>query len=175
MLAAMPLLFATQQAIEGFIWLHPSNIILPYLYLIFAMVIWPTWIPFTFLSLGTPKDTHKIIQFLAYSGIILSCFMASILFIYGAHATIAGNHIHYTELYAGHKIIECITLWYLAPTIIPFFLMHNNYIALMGLFIFVSAIITFFGWHYHFGSLWCFCAAIISSLVPFILRARSIS
>lgn len=170
MLASVPVLFSLQQAIEGFIWLNPNNTLLPYAYLFFAFAIWPTWIPLCFFVFPPPRATKKIIQWLVYAGIMLSCLLAYLLYVYGAHAHIIGNHIHYVEAYPKSYITElAIDSWYLAVTVLPFFLMHNIYIACMGGLVLTSCMITVLAWHFHFASLWCFYAALISSCVPIIL------
>src|SRR5437870_4913753 len=55
MLAAVPLLFAAQQAAEGVVWLttdsaHPSTLganhsLAVYAFLAFALIVWPVWSP----------------------------------------------------------------------------------------------------------------------------------
>ena len=52
--AAIPLLFAVQQFTEGLLWLSLTNenmaswqSMLTYIFLFFAMAVWPFWIPFT--------------------------------------------------------------------------------------------------------------------------------
>ena len=53
-LAAMPLVFAIQQTIEGFLWLTlaneavgPTSSSLTEAFLMFALVLWPIYAPFT--------------------------------------------------------------------------------------------------------------------------------
>src|SRR6187402_1838956 len=52
--AAIPLIFAVQQLSEGLLWLSLKNdslassqSLLTYIFLFFAMAIWPFWIPFS--------------------------------------------------------------------------------------------------------------------------------
>lgn len=80
--AAIPLLFALQQATEGFIWLYPHNAILPYIYLSFALIIWPTWVPLSFVMYGVPQRNALRVKIVALLGVLLSCILSYLLYAY---------------------------------------------------------------------------------------------
>jgi len=60
--ASIPLIFAAQQFTEGVLWLalpSSTNLILQtittYIFLFFAQVLWPIWVPFSILKLEMDK------------------------------------------------------------------------------------------------------------------------
>src|SRR5690349_19747782 len=68
MLAAAPLLFGAQQAAEGVVWLTigvPSAIVLQRLgvdvFLGFALVVWPLWVPLSLRRLERDDGRRRIL------------------------------------------------------------------------------------------------------------------
>src|SRR4051812_45712956 len=66
--AAIPLLFSVQQLTEGFLWLTMTNPglegwqkILTYIFLLFAQVVWPFWVPFSIWLLEKDRKRKKIL------------------------------------------------------------------------------------------------------------------
>ena len=63
--AAIPFLFATQQLIEGFVWIGVLNnaawkTIPIHLFIFFAQVVWAFWVPYSILRMETQmKRNHK--------------------------------------------------------------------------------------------------------------------
>src|SRR3954463_13957598 len=56
--AAIPLLFAVQQAAEGVFWLtlpEGGSPLAGYTFLVFAQVLWPTWVPLAILLLARDR------------------------------------------------------------------------------------------------------------------------
>ena len=56
--AALPLIFAIQQFSEGILWLVLPNLeylilrqVITYVFLFFAQIVWPVWVPFAILLL----------------------------------------------------------------------------------------------------------------------------
>src|SRR3954464_10641464 len=57
MLAAVPLMFAGQQVAEGIVWLtigdpsqRPAHLAAVGVFLVFALVVWPVWVPLSLLK-----------------------------------------------------------------------------------------------------------------------------
>ena len=64
--ASIPLFFAVQQITEGFLWLalsKPDYALLrwpaTYIFLFFAQVVWPFWVPFAILMLEKEQKQKK--------------------------------------------------------------------------------------------------------------------
>ncbi|HEY0667876.1 MAG TPA: DUF6629 family protein, partial [Sphingobacteriaceae bacterium] len=100
--AAIPLLFAVQQFAEGFLWLsllHTSFEYLQqavtYVFLIFALVVWPLWIPFSILLLEKVIVKRRILKLLLSTGILVSVYFAFRLVTQNIHAGIVEYHISY--------------------------------------------------------------------------------
>lgn len=177
-LAAIPIIFSVQQITEGFLWLgligDNQSVwvrILTYVYLFFAQVLWPTWIPFAGLCLEIQPTRKRILLVLFALGTSLSFYLGSYLFIYGASAEIIGHHIHYTcDL---HMKIAAITgIVYGISTIIPAFVSGVKNIWILGLTTAIAYILTEVFYENFTISVWCYFAAMLSILVVWILVSR---
>jgi len=74
--ALIPWLFAIQQAAEGFVWLSAKGHIAlcwglyaSYIFLLFALAIWPVWIPFSLLALERGHSKRTRLSFLGGWGV----------------------------------------------------------------------------------------------------------
>ena len=75
-LALVPLLFAAQQFLEGFVWLSKADIITDnigimakYGFIFFAFIVWPFWIPFACWK--TEENKKLVVKRVNLSTIIL--------------------------------------------------------------------------------------------------------
>ena len=75
--AAIPFIFAIQQLTEGFVWLsltqaswaewtRPSS----FIFLFFAEVLWPMWVPFAMLLLEKDQRTRRVLRIIFGLGFI---------------------------------------------------------------------------------------------------------
>src|SRR5438445_11955235 len=69
--ATIPLIFAVQQFTEGLLWLSLKDpalasrqFLLTHIYLVFAMAIWPLWVPLTIRLLEKDARRKKIMNVL---------------------------------------------------------------------------------------------------------------
>ncbi len=75
-LAAVPLLFATQQFCEGLVWLgfaREDAVLIEkasVAYLFFALAVWPFWIPFSVLFIEPRKGRRLLLGFLTILGLV---------------------------------------------------------------------------------------------------------
>ena len=103
--AAIPLLFAAQQFAEGCLWLglgssHDAGVrASTYIFLFFAQILWPIWIPISMMYMETDLIRRRILLLLSGLGGSLSIYMAACLIIFGSRADIIGHHIFYTDAY----------------------------------------------------------------------------
>jgi hypothetical protein len=91
---SIPFIFAIQQYSEGFVWLSLTNSsyqglqqISTYIFLIFAHITWPTWLPFSILLLEKKGQRKNILFLLLGAGIVLSVYYAVSLASYPVVAT----------------------------------------------------------------------------------------
>jgi hypothetical protein len=173
--ASIPLIFAVQQITESFLWLALSNPDFAkfrwpatYLFLFFAQVVWPFWIPFAILKLEKEQRRRKIGLALVLIGTIISLYLAYCLVFFNVEASIIGRHISYYQDYPA-KLSHYGGLLYIIATIVPPFFSSVKKMWTLGTAIFISYIITAIFYTGYIVSVWCFFASIISIAVLAIL------
>lgn len=173
--ASIPFIFAIQQFSEGFVWLsllHSTNYLWQQLatnsFLLFALVIWPAWVPISMFLIEKIHTRKIILGIFSGLGILFSILSGIYLIIYDSEAQITSYHIHY-ELHIpfGAKIMICIL--YLIPTVISNFISSTKGVALMGVFVLLSYLISRLFFDDYVISVWCFFSALISMTIYFIL------
>jgi hypothetical protein len=77
--AGIPMIFSVQQLSEGFVWLAMKNPDLAgwqpfftHVFLVFALALWPVWIPFTIRNLEQEKKRRRALTFFLFTGIVVS-------------------------------------------------------------------------------------------------------
>jgi hypothetical protein len=173
--AAIPLIFAVQQAAEGCLWLglgggqHPILVHLStYVFLFFAQILWPLWIPFAILCVEIDQRRRHIMLALCVLGAALSVYMTACLVLYGAQAEIIGHHISYQcDFPAQLSVISGII--YGLATILPVFISSRRHMWILGTAIAASYAFTDFFYGFYTTSVWCYCAAMLSTIVVWIL------
>jgi hypothetical protein len=100
--AAIPLLFAVQQLAEGMLWLslkdpglEPWQHLFTYTFLVFAMMVWPVWIPLTICLLEKEEKRKKITDILLSIGGIVFVGIGCVLWLYRVKVIPAHHHLHY--------------------------------------------------------------------------------
>lgn len=170
MFASIPLLFGIQQACEGLVWLtinNPNllNKIATNIFLIFALIIWPIWIPLSLLQLDTGK-IKKILKLILLFGIAIAILISYKLILQPAIAVPMCNSIYYLmgnlDLFLPEKILILI---YCIPIILPLFVTKISHVKIGGLALITSLFVSYFFKYETFGSTWCFFAALLSIFV----------
>jgi hypothetical protein len=183
-LALIPLLFATQQALEGVVWLlldspAPSRwlplVLLAYLF--FAYALWPIWFPWCALRLAAGHLAawqRRLFRTLWGLGALLGAGLwIPLLFNpdlinpivrlgsidYQLTPTLAptGGHMGFTLIYA---LIICL----------PLLLHPYRRLRLLGLALAVSFAVAQLAFLYAFTSVWCFFSALMSIFLLWIIR-----
>lgn len=174
--AAMPLFFAIQQICEGFVWLSLSDpdfvgwySFAKYSFLVFAQVIWPFFIPLSFLLIEPDPKRRKIIRYFFFAGIACSSILICRLLFFPAIAQIDGCHISYSLGTSVSTQIVTGILYIAAIVIAPFFSSWRSGIALAVVNVF-SLVITQVFYEAYLVSVWCFFAAAQSVIVFFVMR-----
>ncbi len=170
--AAMPLLFAIQQFIEGAIWQSltqgSSATVATSTYICFVFVVWPTWIPFSIYRMSNPSE-KKALGLPMIAGILTSILAVAYLLMYTPQAIIEGNHIRYIANVPQWLWIPGTAL-YLTATITPFFISKIRNLSIMGIMLSIAYIFTLLFYYKYLVSVWCFFVAILSALVLLVLR-----
>jgi hypothetical protein len=173
MFAAVPLIFAAQQAAEGIVWLtigdssHPAlHRLAVSAFLGFALVIWPAWVPASLRLVERNASRRRALTVLAWIGGAVSASSAVLLTFWRPAATIVGHSIHYD--YGGSSDLPrrlFVLLVYLVPTVVPLFISTANLARTIGVTLVVCWILTVMIQRNALTSVWCFFAAILSGLV----------
>jgi hypothetical protein len=174
--ASIPLIFAVQQFSEGFVWLalsYPAFASLgkvsSYTFLVFAQMVWPLCVPISIVMQEKDVNRKKILKLFAGIGVLVSAYYAHRLWMYGVHATIAGHHVAYKQVYPdswGHVA----DMLYGIATITPTFLSKTKRMWTFGLAISISYMITAIVYANYILSVWCFFASIMSILIYVIVQ-----
>ena len=172
--AAIPLLFSVQQFAEGMLWLSLKNTSLQawqpfftYTFLVFAIMVWPVWIPFTIRLLEIDKRKKKIMNVLLGTGAVVSLGVGCILLLYPVQVIPAHHHLHYIVDFppATKNLIGLFTLLYITTTIITPFVSGIKGMKWLGFIFLVSYLFAIIFYSGFVVSVWCYFAAILSIVV----------
>ncbi|NTW31739.1 MAG: hypothetical protein HGB12_03790 [Bacteroidetes bacterium] len=173
--AVIPLFFSFQQFTEGFIWLtltNPDYVFLQkiplYIFLIFALVIWPTLVPLSIMLLEKNATRKKLLSILFGMGILLSVVMTDTLLFHHVSVNILSFHIHYIVNYPV-DIPQSKNIFYFIPSVLPYFVSSVRKMKLFGFIIILSFIVSNIFFKENVVSVWCFFAAIISVIILAII------
>ena len=172
-LAAIPLLFGIQQAVEGVIWISFDlpllNTVMTYAYLMFAYVLWPIFVPIAVVLIETDPIRKNILRALSLGGFVLGTYLLYFIFADPGKAHILNQSIAYDY----RHLYEFLPLsLYVIVTCGSGLVSSHRIIQAFGF----AALATFFvaNWFYNitFISIWCFFAAILSVLIFWHLFKR---
>lgn len=176
-LAAMPVFFAIQQTIEGFLWLTlehapatEATAALTDGFLIFALILWPVYAPLSALAAEPDRKRQFLILLCLAAGVAVAIYFYTSLDRFPRTASIDGAHIAYS---ADPDLPLAIRLLYPVATCLSLMLSSHRAIAIGGAVIFIGSVVSYRMYWNAFTSVWCFFAAIASALIIFHFeRAR---
>ncbi len=170
-LILIPFGFAVQQAAEGVVWLtinQPDaklHMIAMYIYLSFAFVIWPLWMPFAIKVYENNHTRKMLLSLCQLLGLLFAITAAFLLWATPAFVSVSEGHLayHIKNRFFGP---ESSIAWYLIPVLLPFFLSTNRIFSIaVSTLATISLAITYLFTPSTFISMWCFVAAVISLTV----------
>ncbi|WP_428407637.1 DUF6629 family protein [Hyphococcus sp.] len=164
--AAIPVIFAVHQAIEGAIWLNLHHGAVPYplivAYLFVAQVLWPAYIPLSVIAMEPKRRRRPALWVLLAAGLFVSGALAFILAQHHYTVTASANGLRYaTDLEFERRLLEL----YLLGVVAPLFLSRHRYVIAFGAATLIGAIVTVMAFYYAAASVWCFFSALASVLV----------
>ena len=189
--ATIPLIFAVQQITEGLLWLSLKNAdmaswqpLLTYIYLVFAMAVWPLWVPLTIRLMEKDERSKRIMNVLVGMGAVVAICVVLALSIYPVQpmtpvclscplsSTPSFNqHIHYQ--FSIPPLIKALlgpfTVLYVLSTIITPFLSSIKKMKWLGIIFLTSYLFAVILYHGFVISVWCFFAALLSFVVLWII------
>ena len=168
-LAATPLLFAGQQAVEGLLWLTlpqaPDGSIssgLTLLFLLIAEVFWPAYAPVAALLVETDPRRRRLIGLCVASGFAVAAWLLWALLTRSHSAILLDGHIVYVT---GQQPSVAVGVAYLAATGLSLALSSKRTIRLLGALVLTGSVIAYLAYWEAFVSVWCFFAAGSSLIV----------
>jgi hypothetical protein len=196
--ATIPLIFAVQQLTEGLLWLSlkdPSiaayQSLLTYIYLVFAMAVWPLWVPLTIRLLEKDSRSKRIMNALVGIGAFVAVCVVLVLSIYPVQVMTPvclscpfsstpsiNQHLHYQFTFppVPKGLIGAFTVLYIMATIITPFISSIKKMKWLGFVFLASYLFAVILYNNFVISVWCFFAALLSFVVLWIildLRKRS--
>lgn len=174
--AAIPLLFGVQQATEGVLWVMLGNSVydsyqhIPtMIFLIFAQVVWPIWVPYSIMLVERDEKRKRILKIFSVIGAGISGYLALCLMFYNVHAEIDGHHIHYL-LEFPLAMVWISGIVYFLSTVVPPFVASGKLMQFLGMTIMISFIFTTLFYEEYVLSVWCFFAAVLSGIIFLIMN-----
>ena len=168
--AAIPLLFATQQLIEGVIWLTFRvdapllNSALTHVYTFFSHVLWPVYVPVAVLLMEPAGWRRRgLIAFVA-AGAAVGAYLLYVLVAFPIVSRPTGQHIEYVSPHFFAAVT--MTLYLLSTALSPLLSTHRMVVVFgaLALLSFGAAYTFYATW---FISVWCFFAALLSAIAYF--------
>ncbi|MEY3236745.1 MAG: hypothetical protein RI883_846 [Bacteroidota bacterium] len=172
--AAIPLIFAIQQFVEGILWISFTNSTYAgwnhyatLIFLVFAQVIWPFLVPYSMFMLEKVHYRRNIFKVLVFIGFLTSLHRTYGLINFPIHSDVNSHHIRY--LIDFNPQFNKISLaFYFVSIIIPSFISSVKYMVFIGVFLIASFTITYIFYGEYIISVWCYFAAAISVIVILI-------
>lgn len=170
MVAAIPLLFGLQQAAEGIVWqtighesassLHQLGVLM---FLTFANVIWPSWLPWSFYKIETNEKRKRILKVLSVVGLGVSLLAGWMLYGANVKAYIDGHSLAYSlSNFKRYWPVNIEFVLYFTPTMLPFFISSLRTVKRAGYLVLGSWALAQVINQETTTSVWCFFAALIS-------------
>lgn len=166
--AAIPLLFAIQQFIEGVVWLTFSheapqlNTAMTYAYSVFSHLLWPVFVPLAVLLIEPPGWRRRALGTCVAAGMAVSAWLLLAIAEGGIVARPSGHHIEYVTPH--YFALATMALYLLSTSASQLLSTHGAVRAfgLLALLSFGAAYVAYTTW---FISVWCYFAAALSAIV----------
>lgn len=174
--ASVPLLFATQQFIEGCLWVllpqagtGAATHALTQGYAIFIGVIWPVIIPLSILLIEPGLWRKRLMQVVLLLGVAVAAFTLMIILKYGVAVQMVNQCLVYTNPVGGGFWIRSA---YVVATCAAFFISSHLSVRVIGTAMVIGFAVAYSFFRINYPSVWCFFAAIISALTYWHFRQK---
>ncbi len=175
LLSCIPIVFGLQQLTEGLLWIGLSRPGYEYLvqpakygFLLFAQVVWPTFIPLSMMRIEPNPVRKNIMKVLLAFGVLLSGYFAYCLSAYDVTVAPGCAHINYVLSYPTLGVYA-MSWGYFLPAAIPPFISGIGRLRVLGLATLLAYVAAKIFYEQFVISVWCFFAALVSSFVLYII------
>jgi hypothetical protein len=169
-LVAVPILFGIQQFFEGIQWLYlgrgSSSPWAGYGFLFFALLVWPFYVPAFVWLLDKPR--RPLLRWFVIAGAGVSLYFLWLL----ATSELRVRERHACVSYAFDYPDKWVVLPYLLVVLGALFVSSRAVFRWFGAAILALAAAAWWFYEYNFISVWCFFAAIVSSLFFLFVHHR---
>ena len=175
-LAAVPLIFAAQQAAEGALWLtvgqgRAHSLLLANIFAGIALVVWPVMIPLAIAMVERDPIRRLVMLILAPAGIGVAVYSAGTTLAHPYLAWPVGYTLTYVD---NHPYSPSMLAIYLLCTCLPPLMSSSRILNLFGVIVAVGLGIAMLAYYESFLSVWCFFAALASfTLLRFFRQRRA--
>ena len=177
--AAIPLLFAIQQLVEGVIWLTFSyeapriNAVMTHVYSFFSHVLWPVYVPVAVLLIEPQGWRRRPLLAIIAAAVTMSGYLLYILLAYPVISRPTDQHIEYIS---PHFFAAATMTIYLLSTTSPILSTHRV-VRVFGVLALLSFAAAYYFYATWFISVWCFFAALLSAIIylHFVMRKADLS
>lgn len=176
--AAIPVLFAIQQLMEGVIWLtfqHDAphlNTVMTHAYSFFSHVLWPVYVPVAVLLIEPLLSRRQALRAFAAGGIGLGVYLLYMLVAFPTISRITGQHIEYVSPH--FFAVAVMTLYLLSTTVSPIISSHPM-VKVFGVLALLAFGLAYYFYAVWFISVWCFFAALLSAVIYFHFAIRRLA
>lgn len=168
-LAAIPLVFAAQQAVEGLLWITlphapgPSATTgLTVLFLLIAEVFWPVFVPLAALLVETDGRRRRLLALCLGIGTGVAAWLLSVIATRPHAAVLRDGHVIYSTEFEPSAVLA---LGYLTATGLSLLLSSRRAVVLLGVLVTVGSVVAYFAYWDAFVSVWCYFAAACSMVL----------
>ena len=166
--AAIPVLFAIQQLIEGVIWLTFSadtpllNTVMTHAYSFFSHVLWPVYLPVAVLMIEPPGGRQRTLTALVLAGSGAGIYLLYVLVAFPVVSRPTGLHVEYDS---PHFFAAAVMTLYLVSTTVSPLLSTLRGVKVFGALALLSFGAAYYFYATWFISVWCFFAALLSTVI----------
>ncbi len=166
--AAIPLLFAVQQLVEGVVWLtfsYPApllNAVMTHAYSFFSHVLWPIYVPVAVLLMEPPGRRRQALRAFVVAGLAVGLYLLYFLVAFPVVAQPTGQHIEYVS---PHFFAAVVMTFYLLSTSVSLVLSTHRVVKVFGALALLSFGAAYYFYARWFISVWCLFAALMSAVI----------
>lgn len=181
-LAAFPLIFGIQQAVEGLVWsgisMHDPTLVslASKSYVFFSHMFWLFWVPFSVWYLEANQRKRYLLAGLTIFGGIygLSMFLPFALIAGWLDVEVVQHSLLYktTTIYDGLIDRLVLRIVYALQVFLALVVASDKKVRVFGVLILLSVIGSYLFFKYAFVSVWCFFAALISLYIWYAVSSE---